>query len=104
MYTADAATAILTVLLKGEPGQAYNAANEDTYCSIAQMAEMVAKQGGVKVRYKLTDIKSMGYGSVLYMNLVTNKIKLLGWNAKKDLKTCFGVLIYDVKHFRKLNF
>ena len=38
LYTADAATAILTVLLKGELAQAYNAADEATYCSIAEMA------------------------------------------------------------------
>ena len=33
LYTADAVTAILTVMLKGEPGQAYNVADESTYCS-----------------------------------------------------------------------
>ena len=79
LYTADAATAILTVLLKGEPGQAYNAANEDTYCSIAQMAEMVAKQGGVKVRYDIQDEAGNGYPKALYMDLDTEKLKALGW-------------------------
>ena len=79
LYTADAATAILTVLLKGEPGQAYNAANEDTYCSIAQMAEMVAKQGGVKVRYDIQDEVGNGYPKALYMDLDTEKLKALGW-------------------------
>ena len=79
LYTADAATAILTVLLKGEPGQAYNAANEDTYCSIAQMAEMVAKQGGIKVRYDIQDEAGNGYPKALYMDLDTGRLKRLGW-------------------------
>lgn len=79
LYTADAATAILTVLLKGRPGQAYNAANEDTYCSIAQMAEMVAKQGGIKVRYDVQDEAGNGYPKALYMDLDTEKLKTLGW-------------------------
>ena len=44
LYTADAVKAILTVLLKGESGQAYNAANKETYCSIYEMAQLVAKE------------------------------------------------------------
>ncbi len=80
LYTADAATAILTVLLKGKSGQAYNAANEDTYCSIAQMAEMVAKQGGIKVRYDIQDEAGNGYPKALYMDLDTEKLKTLGWH------------------------
>ena len=51
LYTADAATAIL----KGDTGLAYNAANESTYCSIAEMAEKVAVQDGIKVRYEIED-------------------------------------------------
>ena len=51
LYTADTTTAIL----KGDAGQAYNAANESTYCSIAEMAEKVAAQGGIKVRYEIED-------------------------------------------------
>ena len=42
LYTADAVTAILTILLSGKAGEAYNVANRDTYCSIVEMAHMVA--------------------------------------------------------------
>lgn len=42
LYTQDVVEAILTVLLKGENGEAYNAANEETYCSIYEMAQLVA--------------------------------------------------------------
>lgn len=79
LYTADAVTAILAVLLKGEPCQAYNAANEDTYCSIAQMAEIVAKRGNVKVKYEIQDEASNGYPKPLYMDLDTSRLKALGW-------------------------
>lgn len=34
LYTADAVTAILAVLLSTKSGEAYNAANKNTYCSI----------------------------------------------------------------------
>lgn len=49
--TADAVTALLTILLKGVDGRAYNAANKDTYCSVKEMARFAAEQlGGKAVR------------------------------------------------------
>ena len=41
-YTIDAVTAMLYILLRGKDGEAYNVANEDTYISIREMAELVA--------------------------------------------------------------
>jgi dTDP-D-glucose 4,6-dehydratase len=37
IYTSDAVSAVLTVLLKGSNGQAYTAANEDTFYTILQL-------------------------------------------------------------------
>ncbi|WP_298074181.1 hypothetical protein [uncultured Bacteroides sp.] len=74
LYTADAATAIL----KGDAGQAYNAANESTYCSIAEMAEKVAVQDGIKVRYEIEDENRNGYPKALYMDLDTSLLQQLG--------------------------
>lgn len=96
LYTADAATAILTVLLKGAPAQAYNAANEKTYCSITKMAGIVAKQGEIKVLFDIQDESSNGYAKVLYMDLDTNKIQSLGWYPKSEtdgLEEMYRILI-----------
>lgn len=90
LYTADAATAILTVMLKGEPGHSYNAANESTYCSISEMAEMVAKLGGVEVRYDIQDEGKNGYLKVLYMDLDTAHLQDLGWQL------CSGYTLMDM--------
>lgn len=40
-YLADATTGFFTVLLKGEPGQAYNVGNDNAECSISELAEML---------------------------------------------------------------
>lgn len=80
LYTSDAVTAILTVLLKGENGNAYNAANEETYCSIAEMAEKVAKEGGIKVVYDIQPPEKNGFPETLYMYLDTEALKNLGWS------------------------
>ena len=96
LYTADAATAILTALLKGEPGEAYNAANEDTYCSIAQMAELVAKQNGIKVRIETENIQNTGYASTLFMKLNTDKLRKLSWLPKYQLPEMYEKMIVQI--------
>jgi len=88
LYTADAVTAILTVLLRGEDGQAYNAANEDTYCSIRDMADLVARTCGaapVSVRVEPQDGERLGYAPTLKMDLDTRKLQALGWRPTVGL-------------------
>lgn len=103
LSTEDAASAILTVLLKGENGQAYNAANESTYCSIYEMAELVAREcagGEIGVEVQLEDVGRFGYAPVLRMNLNTEKLRGLGWKAEIDLTRMFTGLIDWMKQHR----
>lgn len=86
LYTLDAVTAILTVLLKGQAGQAYNAADETTYCSIAEMAERVAHEGKVQVEYQIEDEAKNGFPQTLYMDLDTTKLRNLGWKLLGGVK------------------
>ena len=79
LHITDAVTAVLTVLLNGETGQAYNAADESTYCSIGELAESVAEYAGVKVVIKAEEEAKNVYPGTFYMNLDTTKIKGLGW-------------------------
>jgi nucleoside-diphosphate-sugar epimerase len=101
LYTADAATAILTVLLKGEKGEAYNAANEATYCSVRDMAELVAAKcadGRIKV---VCDgaAEGFGYAPTLKMDLDAGKLRALGWRPTVGLESAFNGLI---EWYRKL--
>lgn len=79
LYTADAASAILTILLKGESGEAYNVANESTYCSIAEMAQKIAEENGIGVQFDIQDESASGFPATIYMDLDANKLKALGW-------------------------
>lgn len=85
LYTADAVTAILTVLLKGQGGQAYNAANEDTYCSIYEMAKLFADDK-VQVKIQCNEEETKQFAPVLRMNLSTEKIKAVRWKAIFNLE------------------
>lgn len=101
LYTADAVSAILTIMLKGQAGAVYNAANESTYCSISQMAEQVSKIGAVDVRYQTQDVQALGYAPTLYMNLDVSKLKSLGWMPKTGLEQMYKRMIEDMQEKRK---
>lgn len=100
LYTSDAVRAIFTILLKGENGQAYNVANENTYCSIYEMAQLVANEcanGKISVKCIEEDISKYGYAPTLYMNLNTKKLQHLGWKTNKGLKEMFENMINTLR-------
>ena len=108
LYTGDAVSAILTVLNKGVNGEAYNAANEDTYCSIYELAHMIADKfggGKTKVIIDTTDAESRGFAPTLKVNLSTDKLKSLGWKPETDLFTAldktFKSLVENRKNFNR---
>lgn len=92
LYLADAVTAILTVLLLGKPGEAYNAANETSLCTIRDMAELVAEvapegPNGEKSEVRIEQDPDAGkiYPPDKHMDLDTTKLTKLGWRPKTDL-------------------
>ncbi len=101
LYVDDAVNAILTVLANGKSGEAYNAANEKTYCSIYEMAELVVKKCAkdkiAVVVNESEDISKFGYAETLHMNLDTSKLRELGWEANTDLVSMYKYMIADMK-------
>ncbi|MCD8371497.1 MAG: NAD(P)-dependent oxidoreductase [Clostridiales bacterium] len=85
LYVRDAVTAILTILLKGEIGGVYNAADESTYCSIAEMAKQIANSAGIQVKFDIQPESQNGYPNTLYMDLDAGRLKALGWRAGTPL-------------------
>lgn len=94
-YTTDAVRAIFTILTKGENNNAYNVANENTYCSIADMAHLLENEN-TKVVYQIDDI-NRGYNPTVKIKLNANKLNSLGWEAKIGMKEMFERLIEDLK-------
>ena len=92
-YTIDAISAIIFILLKGNPGEAYNVANEDTYISAKDMAEFVRDNynPSIAIRVELND--NMGYAPVTKLKLSTSKLRSLGWEPKYNLSCIFSRLI-----------
>lgn len=84
-YVADCASGLLTILLKGKTGEAYNVAPNDAF-TIAEMAEMVADTAGKRVVYNLKSMQeSPDFNPMEMAVLSAEKLKLLGWRSRYSL-------------------
>lgn len=101
LYTADAITALLVILLCGQNGEAYNVANSDTYISIRNMAKLVAKECAQdKIKVVISepeDISKLGYAATVKINLDTGKLRALGWQPKTGLIEMYDNLLSYLK-------
>lgn len=85
-YTLDCASAILTILINGETGHAYNISNKNSIVSIREIAEAFAKAGGVNVIYEnSSDVELKSYNLMDNSSLDAKKLESLGWKAIIDL-------------------
>ena len=85
-YVADAASALLLLLERGEAGQAYNVANRGAVASIRQYAETLARLGGMALRFDLPPaVEQAGYTRITRAVLNPEKLEALGWQPRYDL-------------------
>lgn len=100
LYTADAVTAILTILLCGQNGEAYNAGNPKTYCSIVEMAKIVAQEIGknkIQVIIQSNNFNNSKFPPSHHLYLDTNKIARTGWIPSKNLLEMYSRMIESMK-------
>lgn len=97
VYTTDAIRAILTLLVKGTAGEAYNIANEESHITIRNMAERVAEEiagGSIKVVIDIPeDSASLGYAPPVKMWLDASKMRKLGWTPQVGLTEAYRRMI-----------
>ncbi|CBK78192.1 Nucleoside-diphosphate-sugar epimerases [[Clostridium] cf. saccharolyticum K10] len=96
--TEDAAIAVLTVLLKGKSGSAYNAGNKATYCSIRKLAELAVKEigdGSIKIHLKAQDVEKGKYPPAHKLMLDVSKIEALGWEPASGLKEMYAHMMEE---------
>lgn len=87
LYVADSVSGVLTVLLKGECGEAYNVADEASDIMLKDLATIIADYVGKKVVFEIpNEIESAGYSKATKARLESSKLQKLGWKAKYDIK------------------
>jgi len=98
-YTSDSIRGLLTVLLKGKDGEAYNIANPDASATVREMAELVANEvcgGRINVVLNVPeDLKTRGYAPNVGYTLNANKLKALGWTPKYGLDEMYLRMLAD---------
>lgn len=103
LHIDDAVEAIRVVMESNCVGEVFNVANSATYCSIYDMALMVAEEianGNIHVKIQENADNNSGYAPTLYMNLDTKKIERLGWKARYGLKKMFVDAIFSMEQDR----
>ena len=97
--TMDAVRGIMTILAKGEEGEAYNVVNEANTMRISEMAELVASRiakGRIKVTYDIDDTGKNGYAADTQLRLSGEKLRKLGWEPTKNLEQMYRDLYEEI--------
>lgn len=93
-YIVDAVAAILTILLKGKAGKAYNVANPDTYSSVRGMAEQVLEQFGGGNGHVIIDVDPhASYPPEHHLPLDISSLRELGWEPRVSMEEMYRRLI-----------
>ena len=97
-YIADAAAGILTILLNGQNGEAYNVANRESVASIAEFAKKLAEVAGVQCRFEIpneTQVKEKT--PIQYAVLDSGKLEGLGFKGAFDIEEGLKVTIDNIR-------
>lgn len=87
-YVADSVSGLLTVLLKGECGEAYNVADESGDITLRDLASLIAAEAGRKVVFDLPNaVEAAGFSKATKARLDGSKLRTLGWRPMYDVQT-----------------
>lgn len=88
LYVMDSVSGLLTVLLNGESGEAYNISDDASDIMLKDLAAIISDYAGKKVVFEIPDaVESAGYSKATKARLDSSKLNSLGWKAKYDIKT-----------------
>lgn len=79
-YVGDCVTALLTILINGMSGEAYNVADPYSKVHLRDFANIAAKAVGAKCSFKLPDeVERAGYSKICKATMNVSKLISIGW-------------------------
>ena len=87
-YVVDCASAILTILINGENGGAYNISNPESISTIKEYAECVCNNTDSKLTFDIpTETEAEAFNPMHNASLDSEMLARLGWKGLFDLET-----------------
>ncbi len=87
-YVADTASAILSIMLTGKTGVAYNIADNQSDITLRDLAQLVADTSGTALRFELPDaVEAAGFSTATRAVLDASCLKSLGWRTSYNIRT-----------------
>lgn len=87
-YVADTVSGLLTILLSGKSGEAYNIAAENSDIMMKDLASIIAEYAGRKVVFEIPDaVEAAGYSKATKARLDGSKLISIGWSPRYDIRT-----------------
>lgn len=87
LHVSDVVSGVLSVLLRGVGGEAYNLADPASDVCLRDLAQLVASEAGVGVRFDLPDAAEVaGYSRATVALMDASKARGLGWSASYGIE------------------
>lgn len=101
IYTMDAVTGMLDILLSNKFGETYNLTDNKTFYMMKDIVQMLFDHfnTGLKVVFDLAPDSETGYIASLSYNLSMEKLENLGWDTHTDL---FKIYDIDLRRFNNV--
>ncbi|MCL1841218.1 MAG: NAD-dependent epimerase/dehydratase family protein [Propionibacteriaceae bacterium] len=98
LYVADAVAGLLTCLLAGQDGQAYNVADPGWDLHLRELAQAAAEVAGTRVIFDLPDeVERRGFSAATTALLDGTKLAGLGWAPLFDVPTALAHTVAILK-------
>ena len=93
---ADSVSGLLTILLNGENGEAYNIADEASDITLKDLARIIAEIAGTSVIFNLPDdVERAGYSKATKALMDSSKLQALGWKAHWDINEGIACVLHS---------
>jgi len=87
LYVTDVVSGILTAMLSGKNGEAYNVSNENSDIKLKELAQIIAEMVGKKIIFQCaSDDEMVGYSKVTKAVLNGDKLNRIGWSVRYNIR------------------
>ena len=103
-YVADICSALITLLLEGKNGEAYNISDSNCKLSLLQIATLLSEYTGTKVIFENPSlVESQGYSKASKALVDSTKLENLGWRPKYSIQDGLIMTIEIIRGIKETN-